>query len=257
MDFLEIAKLKITNTSKFKEYVNFCYANNIGEKIKGVTEFHHILPKAEGMFPEYKDLKKYPLNGIHLTLANHFEAHRLLVGAMDVKENHFSFLMMCNFNKEMTSKEYSKAKQIYLENHPSKNISNKTKEKLSNSAKKSFENGRVPWNKGVAMTTKTKDKLSKTIKKQYGAGRIPSDYERTDVIKNKISTTLKEKFKTGEIIPAKGMKGKSHSVSTKSKMSIAQKGKPRPTITCELCGKIGEISNMKRWHIPKCDGTKI
>jgi hypothetical protein len=80
------------------------------------------------------------------------------------------------------------------------------------------------------------------------------------------------------------MKGKKHSKETKHKMSLVKKGKimpqkhserlsllqkgriksekeierlrssalNRPKVECPHCHKVGDISNMKRWHFNNC-----
>jgi Zn-finger nucleic acid-binding protein len=68
---------KSKNNFYTKRYINFMISRN--DKPKNVyTELHHILPKAKTQFPEYKNLVKYPWNGIELTGQEHFIAHWLL-----------------------------------------------------------------------------------------------------------------------------------------------------------------------------------
>lgn len=52
---------------------------------------------------------------------------------------------------------------------------------------------------------------------------------------------------TGENNPMFGLK---HSEETKNKMSESRKNKPK--IECPHCKKIGDPSNMKRWHFENC-----
>jgi hypothetical protein len=47
------------------------------EQYKHLEE-HHILPKADDMFPEYIDLKEHRWNGVYLTPRQHYIAHWLL-----------------------------------------------------------------------------------------------------------------------------------------------------------------------------------
>ena len=49
-----------------------------------------------------------------------------------------------------------------------------------------------------------------------------------------------------------GKKTGTQSENTKIKKSIALKGKKQKTTTCFNCGKIGSISNIKRWHNENC-----
>jgi len=44
------------------------------------------------------------------------------------------------------------------------------------------------------------------------------------------------------------------SLETRVKMSASKKGKPwvKPIVSCPHCGKIGDSSNLHRWHFDKC-----
>ena len=56
---------------------------------------------------------------------------------------------------------------------------------------------------------------------------------------------------TGENNPMFGLK---HSEETKNKISESRKNKPK--IECPHCQKIGDPSNMKRWHFENCKENK-
>ena len=72
----------ISNQSKLhhiKRYINFinkCLDKNKNLSDDIYTETHHILPKS--LFPEYKNLKHNPWNGIKLTYRQHYIAHFIL-----------------------------------------------------------------------------------------------------------------------------------------------------------------------------------
>lgn len=115
--------------------------------------------------------------------------------------------------------------------------------------------GKPSWNKGVPHSDETKIKISKTKK-----GSLLSDNH-----KEKISESLKgnvrakgikhsseTKAKWSEL--KKGNKnasfGKSQTNETKTKISATKKLMAR--IICPHCNKIGDVSNMKRWHFTNC-----
>lgn len=50
-------------------------------------------------------------------------------------------------------------------------------------------------------------------------------------------------------------KGKIHSSESKMKHSTTMKLAPR--LTCPHCNKIGDVSNMKRWHFDKCSSKEL
>ena len=56
-------------------------------------EEHHICPKAKDLFPEYKNLSKYPWNKIKLTIRQHIIAHYMLMKAYS------TFSMMCSIQR--------------------------------------------------------------------------------------------------------------------------------------------------------------
>lgn len=65
---------KAINVRMAKRYLRFIETfNNTGGKIK-----HHILPRAQDMWPEFQDLKHFSWNEALLTYRQHFVAHWLL-----------------------------------------------------------------------------------------------------------------------------------------------------------------------------------
>jgi len=82
--------------------------------------------------------------------------------------------------------------------------------------------------------------------------------------KQKISETLKGQKFTEERIQniSKGRRGiatftgKKHSMESLKKMSLAQKGVPKPKVKCPHCEKIGGYPQMKQYHFEKCKNYK-
>lgn len=88
MQILEILKTKPHNKHYLNRYYRFienCMLKNSSMNTDelGYTEKHHICPKSKDMFPEYKNLKKYPWNMVILTYRQHIIAHLLLWKAYD------------------------------------------------------------------------------------------------------------------------------------------------------------------------------
>jgi len=79
MDIYTILASKPHNPHYLNRYITFihnCQLKNVG--YKGPVEGHHICPKADDMFPEYKDFRKHPWNKVNLKPREHFVAHLLL-----------------------------------------------------------------------------------------------------------------------------------------------------------------------------------
>lgn len=80
-------------------------------------------------------------------------------------------------------------------------------------------------------------------------GEGSSGYIASNESKAKMSAIWKTRSKEGISKITSGMKGKHHSIETKTK--IATSLKSLPLITCPHCGFIGKI-NMKRYHFDNC-----
>jgi len=76
------SNIKIKSLDRLNEYILYCIENNQNEPIKGKTSYHHILPKADSCFPEFKNLKVNKWNGTHLYYSEHYYAHWLLTEAI-------------------------------------------------------------------------------------------------------------------------------------------------------------------------------
>jgi hypothetical protein len=146
MNILEILKSKPHNPHYLNRYYNFiisCTKNNanLGESV--YTEMHHICPKANDLFPEYKSLKKFPWNKSMLTDRQHYIAHWLLWKSYtNASQTHAFMCMSDNQNtksqkrgkKILNSKTYkilkensrnylkkiSKGKSIYIDSNGNK-----------------------------------------------------------------------------------------------------------------------------------------
>jgi len=235
--------------------------NQITERAKNETrtkcleiyyETHHIVPKCLGGTNCKENL-------VLLTAREHFICHWLLVRIYpNNKKLIYSFHAMCNQNK--SGKRYIPSSRVYKE------------------AKELFKQTFIPWNKGKKGISKNPNRgksmieifgleksndinkrksesLKKTfadplIKKKIANRKPRSSYNMADDVKDKISSTLKNKYLTGSI--QNGMSGKKHSASTLEKFK-----KPKNKITCPYCNKIGGQGNMVRYHLENCKNKKI
>lgn len=81
MNIYEILATKPHNSHYLKRYINFidlCLLKNKTLSKNEYTETHHICPKADDLFPEYKDLRINRWNSIKLTARQHIIAHIIL-----------------------------------------------------------------------------------------------------------------------------------------------------------------------------------
>jgi len=120
-EFLK-SNVKIKCNIKLLEYINFVLDNNTNKHIKYITNYHHILPKANDCFPEYKDLKLNPWNGVHLKINDHKYAHRLLSQAIISQSQNFVNIIMNN--SDILSENICKVDMDKI----IRNLDNKTKE---------------------------------------------------------------------------------------------------------------------------------
>ena len=148
--------------------------------ISGYIENHHILP--ECLYPEFKDLRKYPENSAILTPEEHYLAHQLLIKMSRYKNHvlHFKLVlgakMMCVANKIIkgairNNKEFgwirrraAESQSIRMSGENNSNfggLSVTHRENLSIARKEGFANGSiVSWNIGIPCRDESKDKMS-------------------------------------------------------------------------------------------------
>jgi hypothetical protein len=98
---LAILKTKPHNSHYLNRYIKFIESRK--EPLENIC-VHHILPKAPELFPEYKDLKENPWNGIRLTYREHIIAHLLLWRAFGGSMSGAYFLMTMGSSSRLASK---------------------------------------------------------------------------------------------------------------------------------------------------------
>lgn len=163
-------------------------------------------------------------------------------------------------------------------------LSDESKKKISDTLKEKYKNGEIiatigernkitgTWCKGLKMSDEQKKNFSKAAKKRFEDDKENHPFKlfRNDTIsedqKNKISNTLKEKYKNGEIIPNRESKSEDfkHKISETLKNKYKNedhpskgkpswnKGKIMEKVECPHCGKFSDKSNAKRWHFDNC-----
>ena len=90
------------------------------------------------------------------------------------------------------------------------------------------------------LVTNKKNKISNTLKEKYKTGeRVPVHNAKSEEERNRISETLKNKYKSQE----------HHS---KGKPSWNKGKKIEKDTECPHCGKILDKSNAYRWHFDNC-----
>jgi hypothetical protein len=141
-DIYTILSSKPHNQHYLKRYVKFIeYCNNINTHYTGYVEYHHILPKAKTLFPEYKNFKQNPWNKIKLTPRQHFIAHwmlwKIFGGFMA-----YAFSIMRRKSKvhseryfRLNSKSYGELKIAVSKSQSTRIISKETIEKMKKSQK--------------------------------------------------------------------------------------------------------------------------
>jgi hypothetical protein len=81
MDIYKILSSKPHNPHylmRYYKFIQYCDKENKSLNEDVYKENHHICPKAEDLFPEYKNLNQHSWNSIHLTSRQHILAHVIL-----------------------------------------------------------------------------------------------------------------------------------------------------------------------------------
>lgn len=102
---VDLLKSKSHNSLYLNRYINFiesCKIKNENTTSGHYFENHHILPKAEGWFPEYINLRKHRWNLVKLTARQHLIAHMMLWKAYG-KDQFLAVFYMVN-NKQTNNK---------------------------------------------------------------------------------------------------------------------------------------------------------
>ena len=99
LTIIEESSLSIQSITTIKKYIEFCLKNNLNKHTSGITEHHHILPKAKSLFPQFSNLKENSWNGVFLTFENHYIAHSMLADAINHSSVIYAWNMMNKISK--------------------------------------------------------------------------------------------------------------------------------------------------------------
>lgn len=219
---------------RYIKFINYCKSvDNANQYL----EKHHICMKS--MFPELSSFTEFPWNCIKLTARQHYIAHWILWKAYNNREATFAFHIMTH--GDPTGNRYKiKSSRVY------NNLI--IESRRLNSGK----------NSPLFGTKRTKESLIN--QKLAVTGKTQSKEHIAKRVHNMLATKAKNK-----------LQGISYSLSeeTKAKISKASKGKSKvftadhiknlkchvnnsTQVECPYCHKIGQLTNMKRWHFDNC-----
>ena len=153
-----------------KENVNKHYANRYIRFIetmmrrekndKLLYHKHHILPKSDDMFPEFKNFKNNTWNCIMLSPREHFIAHWILSKTFGNSSQKIAFYLMCNASDKKSSFEYDIARKLHIEKLIEMTKRDERNKKISNSLKgRPKSDAHIENLKGHIVTEETKEKL--------------------------------------------------------------------------------------------------
>lgn len=121
-------------------YINFIKSRTRTDGLNDYSEDHHILPKANTLFPEYASFNENPWNKAVLTPREHFIAHWMLWKAVG-NFMAYAFLAMNRTNKVQTryfnlsSKVYAELRKDMARVQANRHISKETRQRMSESQK--------------------------------------------------------------------------------------------------------------------------
>lgn len=196
-----LEKSQKNNYIILNRYLKFI-SSRAGIKKIGETHYHHILPKCKTFYPQYKNLKEHPWNGIHLTHREHYIAHWMLARAFPKTSQFRAFYNMTNTLKKKRSRLYEEAllyhkeKVIAMTQDPARN------EKISNALK------------GRPKTTEHKQKL---------IGHPVTDETRQKLREHNLGKKASIEARKNMSISRKGKKRKPHDEQGKTKISLTKK----------------------------------
>ena len=210
-------------------YLIIAYAQkNVNRE--GYFEKHHIIPKSLGGSND-------PINLVKLSAREHYICHLLLVrmteGTSRTKMRYAAWMMVKNNHHQNRPAITGRRFQIL-------------REQLIKANKE-----RSGPNLGKIMSKEQKNKIGLS---QKGISKGPHTEEHKQKLRGPKSEEHRKSLSLSRVGKSWGHK---HSAETKSKMSIWQKGMPKPKIVCEHCNKSISSLNYKRWHGKNCKTTNI
>ena len=230
------SNVNIISEDKLKEYIKFCIVNDLGERIKYKTSYHHILPRAKTLpFKQYSKLKDNPWNGTYLTFYNHYYAHFLLTQAVNEYAVNYAFTMM---HKEDVEKGRISEDELISEDEYNKIFTQaliNRKEKMN----KEF------INEDGELTTKYKENGKKTKETKL------KEFINED---GEVTTIAKEIGKKQSITKNKEFINEEGKLTTRSK-EIGEKCSK--TKLKEFINEDGEVTNIYKENAKKAKETRL
>jgi len=250
--------MNIINNKYTKWYNNLISYRQDNPPSCEYTERHHIVPKSLGGSNENKNI-------VVLTAREHFIAHLLLTkmftDTYSKEKMCYAFHMM--FGSDNENRPRYMPSSVWYE-YRMKNLAVFMSRRMK---------GKVPWNKGIKRSEEERAKMSATkkanneCKRQQGVivtwnkGIKRSEEERAKMSTARQAGNKKKREQGLKVAWNDGIE-RSEEDRRKMKQGWKQKiengyvsplkGKTQPTIECPHCGKIGSVSNMKRWHFDNC-----
>lgn len=215
---------KCPNTAKnlhyLKRYMKLIIHCSNQKQTNGF-ELHHILPKADNLWPEYANLTTFTWNSIHLTERQHRLAHWMLART-------FGGTMWYAFN--------------LMKSRSPKPVLQSTSEEISKNLDPST------WVKSHWQDADARKQHVENMVKSWTEERRAS---HSAIISSAWTTERKAKQSNDRTGDLNHFKGKHHTDETKSK--IKQAFADKPFIECPHCLMTSKSpSNMKRYHFDMC-----
>lgn len=249
-DIYSILSSKPHNQHYLNRYWIYVQSFQHQTKIKGVTEEHHICPKAKDLFPEYKSLKKYTWNGIHLTRKQHWVAHWILAKAYGNSQAIAFYRMTHKSNERITSKVYEQFRERASKIISIKN--SKPNPKLSKAMK-----GKVSCYDSLGnylILTKEEFDLRNDV---HGVNKgMNMDFTKTEKYAQAISIKMKGRiWVTSSDLSTKKFINPNeldHYLSLGFTIRYDSYDRKLHQKTCQHCDKTIDTTNYKRWHGDNC-----
>jgi hypothetical protein len=191
------------------------------------------------MFPDLSDFKEFPWNCVLLTPREHYIAHLLLWKTYRNRAASYAFHIMIHGDtsnkryKKVSSKIYEKlineCRQLNKgSNHPLFGTKRSEESKLNQIAavkgkKQTIEHIQKRVNSSLATRAKNKE--------------LGVSYSLSDSTKDKLS---------------KALKGRNYKMTETHKNNLVCHKNNTTKIECPHCQKVGQLTNMKRWHLDNC-----
>lgn len=137
----------IHQLNRYIKFINLCSHKNQNLSPQLYSEHHHILPKS--IFPQYKSLTQFPINGVHLTARQHYICHWILANVFVSENNKHSMIKAWN-RMHIVSKTHSDNRYISSVGYEILKIKHSNTMKLNNpmfneETKLKAKANKTPW----------------------------------------------------------------------------------------------------------------